>query len=119
MTSQNQIPDDDFIEEYLQTPLTPEKKEELAKYREEYLQARKEAIEHKKNNEYWKFLVSDWWEQGCGRTHFLMMTQATPEGRDYDRDGKILMFLSILKKKEQFVSSKKYSVNTLHKTYTL
>ena len=51
------------------------------------LKARQEAIEHKKNNEYWKFLVADWWEQGCGRTFFLMMTQATPEGRDFDRDG--------------------------------
>jgi hypothetical protein len=88
MTSQNQIPDDDLLEKWLDNPMTQEKKEELAKYREEYLQARKEAIEHKKNNEYWKFLVADWWEQGCGRTIFLYMTQATPEGRDYDRDGK-------------------------------
>jgi hypothetical protein len=56
MTSQNQIPDDDLLEKWLDNPMTQEKKEELAKYREEYLQARKEAIEHKKNNEYWKFL---------------------------------------------------------------
>ena len=53
----DQIPDDDFIEEYLREPLTPEKKEELAQMREEYEKSRKEAIEHKKNNEYWKFLV--------------------------------------------------------------
>lgn len=84
---QNPIPDDDFIEEYLQTALTPEKKEELAKYLEEWEKARQDAIEHKKNNEYWLFLVADWWEQGCGRTFFLMMTQATPEGRDFDRNG--------------------------------
>jgi hypothetical protein len=87
MTSQNQIPDDDLLEKWLDNPMTEEKKQEMEKYREEYLQARKEAIEHKKNNEYWKFLVSEWWEQGCGRTIFLYMTQATPEGRDYDRDG--------------------------------
>ena len=83
----DQIPDDEFLEEYLREPLTPIKKEELAQMREEYEKSRKEAIEHKKNNEYWKFLVSTWWEQGCGRTFFLMMTQATPEGRDFDRDG--------------------------------
>jgi hypothetical protein len=87
MTSQNPIPSDDFIEEYLREPLTPIKKEELAQMREEWEQARKDALEHKKNNEYWKFLVADWFEQGCGRTFFLMMTQGTPEGRDYDRDG--------------------------------
>ena len=63
------------------------KKEELSQMREEWGKARQESIEHKKNNEYWKFLVADWWEQGCGRTFFLMMTQATPEGRDFDRDG--------------------------------
>jgi hypothetical protein len=67
----NPIPNDDFIEEYLQEPLTQEKKEYLAGLREEWEKSRKEAIEHKKNNEYWKFLVADWWEQGCGRTIFL------------------------------------------------
>ena len=87
MNSQNPIPDDEFLEEYLREPLTPEKKEELAQMRQEWEKARQEAIEHKKNNEYWKFLVADWFEQGCGRTFFLMMTQATPEGRDYNRDG--------------------------------
>ena len=87
MNSQNPIPDDEFLEEYLREPLTPEKKEELAQMRQEWEKARQEAIEHKKNNEYWKFLVADWFEQGCGRTFFLMMTQATPEGRDFDRDG--------------------------------
>lgn len=83
----DKIPDDDFIEEYLREPLTQEKKEYLAGLREEYEKARKEALEHKKNNEYWKFLVADWYEQGCGRTLYLMMSQFTPEGRDYDRDG--------------------------------
>jgi hypothetical protein len=87
MNSQNPIPDDEFLEEYLREPLTPEKKEELAQMRQEWEKARQEAIEHKKNNEYWLFLVADWFEQGCGRTFFLMMTQATPEGRDFDRDG--------------------------------
>jgi hypothetical protein len=48
--------------------LRQEKKEYLAGLREEWEKSRKEAIEHKKNNEYWKFLVSTWWEQGCGRT---------------------------------------------------
>ena len=83
----NPVPDDEFLEEYLREPLTPIKKEELAQMRQEWEKARQESIEHKKNNEYWKFLVADWWEQSCGRTFFLMMTQATPEGRDYDRDG--------------------------------
>ena len=87
MTNQNPIPDDEFLEEYLREPLTPIKKEELAQMRQEWEKARQESIEHKKNNEYWKFLVADWWEQSCGRTFFLMMTQATPEGRDFDRDG--------------------------------
>ena len=36
MNSQNPIPDDEFLEEYLREPLTPEKKEELAQMREEY-----------------------------------------------------------------------------------
>jgi hypothetical protein len=88
MTSHPYIPNDDFIEEYLQEKLTPEKKAELQQMRDEWEQARQEALEHKKNNEYWKFLVAEYWEQSCGRTFFLMMTQATPEGRDYDRDGK-------------------------------
>ncbi len=88
MTSHPYIPNDDFIEEYLQEKLTPEKKAELQQMREEWEQARKDALEHKKNNEYWKFLVAEYWEQSCGRTIFLCMTQATPEGRDYDRDGK-------------------------------
>ena len=78
-------------EEYGHIPdgflLNSEETEELAQMRQEWEKARQEAIEHKKNNEYWKFLVADWWEQGCGRTFFLMMTQATPEGRDFDRDG--------------------------------
>ena len=87
MNSQNPIPDDEFLEEYLREPLTPEKKEELAEYRKEWEKARQESIEHKKNNEYWKFLVADWWEQSCGRTIFLYMSQFTPEGRDYNRDG--------------------------------
>ena len=87
MNSQNPIPDDEFLEEYLREPLTPEKKEELAQMRQEWEKARQESIEHKKNNEYWKFLVADWWEQSCGRTFFLMMSQFTPEGRDFDRDG--------------------------------
>ena len=51
----NPIPDDEFLEEYLREPLTPIKKEELAQMREEWEKARQEAIEHKKNNEYWKF----------------------------------------------------------------
>ena len=87
MNSQNPIPDDEFLEEYLREPLTPIKKEELAQMRQEWEKARQEAIEHKKNNEYWKFLVADWFEQGCGRTIFLYMSQFTPEGRDYNRDG--------------------------------
>ena len=82
------IPDDGFIEDYLREPLTPEKKAELQQMRDEWEQARQEAIEHKKNNEYWMFMVSEWWEQGCGRTIFLGMTQAVPEGRDFDRNGK-------------------------------
>jgi hypothetical protein len=119
MTSQNQIPDDDLLEKWLDAPMTEEKKQEMEKYREEWEKSRKEAIEHKKNNEYWKFLVSDWWEQGCGRTFFLMMTQAHQKVVILIGMVKILILLSILKKKEQFVISKKCSVNTLHKTYTL
>ena len=87
MTNQNPIPDDDFIEDYLREPLTQEKKEYLAKLREEWEKGRKEALEHKKNNEYWMFMVADWWEQGCGRTVCLCMTQAAPESRDFDQDG--------------------------------
>lgn len=51
MTSPPYIPDDDFIEEYLREPLTPEKKAELQQMRDEWEQARQESLEHKKNNE--------------------------------------------------------------------
>lgn len=88
MASQNPIPSDNFIEEYLQFTLTPVNKEELAKYHEEWQKSSKNAIEHKKNNGYWKFIAAEWWEQGCGRTIFLMMSQFTPEGRDFDKNGK-------------------------------
>jgi hypothetical protein len=87
MTNQNFIPDDDFIEEYLQEPLTPEKKAHLAQMREEGKKRRQEMIEYRKNNQFWKFLVADWSKQGCGRNIMLMMTQANPEGCDFDLDG--------------------------------
>jgi DNA-binding IclR family transcriptional regulator len=39
------IPDDDFIEEYLREPLTPEKKTELQQMRDEWEQARQEELQ--------------------------------------------------------------------------
>lgn len=88
MTNQNPVPDDGLLEEWLDAPITEDKKEELGNLREEWQKARKDAIKHKKNNEYWKFIAAEWWEQGCGRTIFLMMSQFTPEGRDFDKNGK-------------------------------
>jgi hypothetical protein len=78
MTSQPYIPSDDFLEEWLDTPMTEEKKQEMEKYREYWEQAREDAIEHKKNNEYWVFMVSDYFGTGEGRTLCLMMTSALP-----------------------------------------
>ena len=87
MTNQNPIPSDDFLIEWLDIPMMEEKKKELGNIRECWENSRQEAIKHKKNNEYWKFLVADWWEQSCGRTIFLMMSQFTPDGRDFDLNG--------------------------------
>jgi hypothetical protein len=78
MTSQPHIPSDDFLEEWLDTPMTEDKKEELGNLREEYENARKDALEHKKNNEYWLFMVLDYFGTGEGRTLCLMMTSALP-----------------------------------------
>ena len=119
MTSQNQIPDDDLLEKWLDNPMTQEKKEELAQMREEYENARKEAIEHKKNNEYWKFLVSIGGNKDVVEQYFSICRNSHQKVVIMIEMGKILILLSIHKKKEQFVSSKKCSVNTLHKTYTL
>ena len=88
MNNNDPILSDDIFQEWLDAPMTEEKKGEMEKYREYWEQARKDALEHKNNNEYWKFIVAEWWEQGCGRTIFLMMSQFTPEGRDFDLDGK-------------------------------
>lgn len=88
MTSHPYIPSDDFIEEYLREPLTPEKKEYLAKLREEWERQQQEELQRIIGDDPWMFMVSEWWEQGCGRTIFLGMTQAVPEDRDFDRNGK-------------------------------
>jgi hypothetical protein len=84
---QNPVPDDSVLEDWLDSPMSEEKKKEMEEYRKEWEKARQDAIEHKKNNEYWKFLVSTWSEQSCGFKLMLMMTQATPKGSDFDRDG--------------------------------
>ena len=39
------IPSDDFIEEYLREPLTPEKKAELQQMRDEWEQQRQEELQ--------------------------------------------------------------------------
>ena len=78
MNDNRPIPSDDFLDEWLDTPMTEEKKEELGDLREEWEKARQGAIEHKKNNEYWIFMVSDYFGTGEGRTVCLCMTQAVP-----------------------------------------
>jgi hypothetical protein len=78
MNDNDSILSDDLIQEWLGAPMTEEKKEELGNLREEYENARKDALEHKKNNEYWVFMVSDYFGTGEGRTLCLMMTSALP-----------------------------------------
>lgn len=46
MKNECPIPDDDFIEEYLREPLTPEKKAELQQMRDEWEQAQQEALKN-------------------------------------------------------------------------
>jgi hypothetical protein len=60
---------DDLLIERLDTSITEDKKFE---------NAHKDAIEHKKNNEYWLFMVSDYFGTGEGRTICLCQTQAIP-----------------------------------------
>ena len=72
------IPDDDFIEEYLREPLTPEKKEELQRMRDEWEQQQQEELQRIIDDDPWMFMVSDYCATGEGRTVCLMMTQANP-----------------------------------------
>ena len=72
------IPDDDFIEEYLREPLTPEKKAELAKLREGWKRQQQEELQRIIGDDPWMFMVSDYCATGEGRTVCLMMTQANP-----------------------------------------
>jgi hypothetical protein len=80
----NTTPSDDFLEEYSQTSLPPVSEEELAEFREYWEKSRQDELEHMKNNEYWNFLVSEWWEQGCGRMIMLFMTQK-PEDKAIEK----------------------------------
>ena len=72
------IPDDDFIEEYLQEPLTPEKKAELQRMRDEWERQQQEELQRIIDDDPWMFMVSDYFGTGEGRTVCLMMTQANP-----------------------------------------
>jgi hypothetical protein len=74
----DKIPDDDLLIEWLGAPMTEDKKEELGNLREEWEKEQKDALEHKENNEYWLFMVSDYFGTGEGRTLCLMMTSALP-----------------------------------------
>lgn len=78
MTSHPYIPDDDFIEEYLREPLTPEKRAELQKMRDEWEQQQQEELQRIIDDDPWMFMVSDYSASGEGRTVCLMMTTANP-----------------------------------------
>jgi hypothetical protein len=84
--SNEYIPDDEVLNDWLGEPMSAEKLEEIRKYREDYDSAYQQALRDKQENEYWMFMVSDYFGTGEGRTVCLMMTQASPRSSDYDRE---------------------------------
>lgn len=72
LMNENYIPDDDTIEEMLHTKLSEEKKEELARSREE------------ENRPFYRFFAVDYFATGEGMSFWLKICRNYPSNNGYD-----------------------------------